>query len=507
MEKQNFYNCIYLLVLSFFMCLSFYVNAQDDKKPPIIFTKPSPSKSTTSTASTSKKTAIVFYNLNKLIENYVEDKVNDWQRKDEFESSAEYNLRMSDRKKKVSNWTTEAIDVYKKKQIEKVDFTDYSLSVYDADRETFKIKINLLGEFVLKVPRVNDEARNFKENQNSLRFEKTDLVIQNNKWLLSYIEVITQSGNRYIYDIRKQHNHDPLEQFAFKFEPINISINDDIGGVETADDYNIEQQLPATEMTNPNAIAILIGNKDYDKTDNVNFARNDVVTMRRYLQEVLGYKRANIFVTENARKSDFELYFGTGDDDGHKGKLFNTVREDGSSDVFIYYSGHGAPSLKDGAGYFIPVECDPSYIDIQGYPTELLYRNLAKVPAKSINVVIDACFSGSVHKNISPIGLKVRDDIIKDPRTVVITSSKTNQASSWYNSKQHGLFTFFFLKAIHNYKSSDVNNDGALTMQEIYDYITNGDGVTYFARRIHGIEQHPTLKGKDKDRVLIKLKK
>lgn len=69
-----------------------------------------------------------------------------------------------------------------------------------------------------------------------------------------------------------------------------------------------------------------------------------------------------------------------------QGKLYNNLQPE-KSDVFIYYAGHGAPSVKDKKGYFIPVDCDPQYIEQGGYSLDLFYANLAKLPA-SITCII-----------------------------------------------------------------------------------------------------------------------
>ncbi|MFQ5825299.1 MAG: hypothetical protein ACE5JB_14750 [bacterium] len=44
-----------------------------------------------------------------------------------------------------------------------------------------------------------------------------------------------------------------------------------------------------------------------------------------------------------------------------------------------------------------------------------------------------------------------------------------------------------------------------MTFAEIYEYISDeSEGVPYYARRIHGIEQNPTIEGTNKDRVFVK---
>lgn len=265
---------------------------------------------------------------------------------------------------------------------------------------------------------------------------------------------------------------------------------------------DVDIDIPHTTIVNKDAIAVVIGNCNYKKTKEVKFAINDSRAIRKYLMRTLGFKEGNIFFVENATKGDFELYFGVLGN--HKGKLFNAVKKK-KSDVFIFYSGHGAPSLKNKKGYFVPVECDPQYVELSGYSLDTFYENISKIPAKSMTVVLDACFSGAtVFDNISPIAIKIESPVMTLSNGIIMTSTSGNQVSSWYNEKKHSMFTYFFLKAIHN-KNADFNKDGQLTFTEIYKYVSDdSEGIPYYARRIHGVEQNPTIQGKNKDRVFLR---
>jgi len=268
-----------------------------------------------------------------------------------------------------------------------------------------------------------------------------------------------------------------------------------------AEAENIEANIPVSLQANGDAIAVVIGNRDYKNARMVSFAINDAELMKKYLVSTLGYKEGNVFFIANASKAEFELYFGN--DKSHRGKLFNAVKQ-GRSDVFIYYSGHGAPGIKDRKGYFVPVEADPQYLELSGYPLEVLYENLAKLPARSTTVVLDACFSGStVYENISPLVLEVQDPVIKAKNMVVLASAGGTQVSSWYHEKSHSMFTYFLLKALKD-KTSDTNRDGKLTYDEVYSYIADkSEGVPYYARRINGVEQNPTISGQYQGKIFM----
>jgi uncharacterized caspase-like protein len=266
---------------------------------------------------------------------------------------------------------------------------------------------------------------------------------------------------------------------------------------------DVDFQIPQTSLKNPNAIAVIIGNRNYVNVKLVAYAISDAQSMKNYLINVLGFKEGNILFKENATLGDFNTLFGT--KENQKGRLANTIKEN-ISDVFVFYAGHGAPGLKDNKGYFVPVECNPNYVENSGYSLDVFYQNLAQLKAKSLTIVLDACFSGAnVFDKISPLTIKVIDPVLTMKNAVVITSSSGTEVSTWYDEKQHGMFTYFFLKAIQDKDHSDKNKDGVLTYQELYDYVSDrNEGVPYQAARIHGIEQHPTITGDMKEKAFIK---
>ena len=74
--------------------------------------------------------------------------------------------------------------------------------------------------------------------------------------------------------------------------------------------------------------------------------------------------------------------------------MITLPRRTGPSDVFIYYSGHGAPDTESKQPYLVPTDANPSTVKVGGYALKQLYLNLKKAPYRSATVVIDSCFSG-----------------------------------------------------------------------------------------------------------------
>lgn len=455
--------------------------------------------------------AETFYSIPKkkdisiVIKKYVEEKMNFWQKQDEFEASERYMERMYTRKNKLNDITQQAMNMFQQDYIELIEWDKSTISRYDPNRQTFKIDIPDLQEIIVTVP--IGIAQNFKEHWERVSFKNQKFILFDSDWKLVALDLKNTAMNYTVrYNSKVSNTYDPTNQFGFKLDPIDIAIptqNNETGNIDDIfDPYSININLPQTNMSNPDAIAVVIGNSNYKYINPVNFAINDAQLIKTYLTNVLGFKPGNIIFRTDATKGEFEGLFGKKGD--HKGKLFNYVKP-GISDVFVFYSGHGAPGIKDTMPYFVPSRCEWEYVELQGYPLKVFYENLAKIPARSTTVVLDACFSGAgIIKDISAQPkIKPKDILIQIKNSAIITSSTGKEVSSWYNEKQHGLFTWFFLKAIHDHKNSDKNNIGKLTFQEIFDYISDyNGGVPYYARRI-GIEQHPTIQGNAKDRVFV----
>ncbi|MBT3590356.1 MAG: caspase family protein, partial [Candidatus Marinimicrobia bacterium] len=266
---------------------------------------------------------------------------------------------------------------------------------------------------------------------------------------------------------------------------------------------DVDTNIPKIGIKNKDAIAVVIGNRNYENSDvpTVDFAIRDAAVMKEYLMNIFGYKDGNIIFETDATQGKFMSIFGTRERDG---KLQNYVKK-GQSDVFIYYSGHGAPDPESNDGYFVPIDCDPSLVAVNGYSLNLFYEKIYDMGAKSVTVVIDACFSGSsdqgmLLKNISPVFIEVDNSVLSADNALVFTSAAGDQVSSWYPEKKHSLFTYYFLKGLKGEADQDANK--LLSANELLDYLL--DNVSYMARRLNNREQTPGLQTLDEEKVLIR---
>ena len=227
----------------------------------------------------------------------------------------------------------------------------------------------------------------------------------------------------------------------------------------------------------PNDIAVVIGIENYQNIrQNSDYSYEDAQLVKDYLM-ALGFLARNIEYLTNERAT------GTGIKKAFEAWLPNHIKD--NSKVFVYYSGHGAPDTK-GNGYIVPYDGDPNYLDITGYPLDILYANLEKLEADEVILVIDSCFSGAGGKSVlpkgaRPISIEVKSPILLSDKVAVLSSSGMNQISTAYPDKELGLFTYHFLKAL---------KDGKMTLFDIYNYIE--PMVEDEAKKMN-IEQTPQL--------------
>jgi len=225
-------------------------------------------------------------------------------------------------------------------------------------------------------------------------------------------------------------------------------------------------------------IAVVIGIERYRKLPRAEYAYNDAKIVKTYLKS-LGFAERNIkFLSdEEATLSGINSSIGTW--------LPNRIKKE--SRVFIYYSGHGSPDPVSGEAYLMPHDGDPNYLRDTGYSLKKLYESLGKLDAAEIAVVMDACFSGSggrsvLAKGARPAVVVIEDPVLASKNIAVLSSTQGTQISTSFAEKEHGLFTYYFLKAI---------KDGKKDLAEIYDYIRP---LVEDDAREQNVEQSPSLK-------------
>ncbi len=257
---------------------------------------------------------------------------------------------------------------------------------------------------------------------------------------------------------------------------------------------------------NPNGIGVIICVSEYKNLKGVKYAKNDERAMKGYLINAFGYKEDNIIERIDPTLAELNNIFGSTGDTSYLLCKLTKLKPD-SSDLFIYYVGHGGQDA-DGAVYLLPADVNYSSLKSTGYPLGLLYDNLSKIPAKSVTVVIDACFSGQTPSDdgkVGPLPEGASQVVIKEIKDespgnmTVITAGTGSQVASWYPEKEHSLFTYFLLKGFKG--EADFNKDRKITLGELEKYLK--ENVPSKAMSLHGRVQTPKCIG-DTNTVILR---
>ena len=260
----------------------------------------------------------------------------------------------------------------------------------------------------------------------------------------------------------------------------------------------VDKDIPHSAVRNPNAVALIIAISNYQTADvpPVKYAKRDAAVIRDYLIDAMGYSPENIL----PQNPDELMTYGQIKTYIQK-VLPSYLKPDGNSDLFVYYTGHGAPSTTDHEAYLVPWDCNPNYVsNDNAYEMKQFYLDVEKLNARKKIIVVDACFSGqagngqSLIKYASPALLRVNNPLVADSNTVIFQSSGPDQVSNWYDEKRHGMFTYFFLKGLQG--AADLNGDGTITAEEMIKYIDNpDDGLPYYSSRLYQRPQQAQIEG------------
>jgi hypothetical protein len=173
--------------------------------------------------------------------------------------------------------------------------------------------------------------------------------------------------------------------------------------------------------------------------------------------------------------------------------------------VIIYFAGHGAPEIdqrgveQDGlAKYLISSDADPDDLFSTALPMDDLQTIFGRIEAERVVVFIDTCFSGAAGGRTF-MSQRTRavnvDDLFLDRLTrskgrAIISASRPNELSIELAELGHGVFTYYLAEGLKG--AGDLNRDGIVTLQELYEYLESE--VVRKARNVGG-NQHPVLKG------------
>lgn len=443
------------------------------------------------------------------LKNKVQAEINKWQEKGEFESTAMWQQRVNEKTRdaKAKELAKQYADEYNRKYsaaseeyerqykavadkfsaIAKKKFASQSITLkpYDADNQTFLISTERFGDILLPVPM--SEAPAFKANWEAMRSKVTsEFVLVNDQLALKSV-----AFGKYVYDsntranyaqVDADYNFKPIDLSGIRYDFNDIASNETKPSISTPDTKNlitpskvevsknhvtiggradVDINIPLAETSRANTFAVVIANADYEHASEVKNARNDGEVMTEYLVKTLGIPAKNVNTYYNAtygKMLDAVLYLQS---------IAKAYGKD-NFNVIFYYVGHGFPDENSFQSYLLPTDANPKNTRVC-YSLSDLYGQLGKLDAKSVTVLLDACFSGTNHGEgmlvAQSMGVAMKP-LPSDPvgNMVVLSAAQGNETAYPYESKNHGLFTYWLLKKLQDTK-------GNVTMGELADFV------------------------------------
>lgn len=477
-----------------------------------------------------KKTTLTYHNIDE-VKSAIQKDVENWQKKGEFESTTAWKNRVNDktRQQYISEITAkyssrhemelnqmrreqvelaENYETYKENLLNKyyqhkiarasnvMASSKFELKPYDADNETFLIHSDLYGDILLPVPVA--EAPSFKQNWLNICHNIKPEFVPNGEDVALNKLVFINSGARYTYDSHTvanyaiadvDYNFAPVEIAEINFSDVKIegisdlsnSISSSVVGVNSqgsalaqtnvvpsirrisaSDKSDVDIAIPQNSMLkNSTTFAVIIANENYNSVSNVPYAENDGSTLAKYLKNTLGIPKEHIKTYNDATFGNIA---------GALKHINNLSLAFGDKlNLILYYAGHGVPNEQTKSCMLLPVDGD-ALLPETCYDVDRLYSTLGKLNAKSIVVMMDACFSGSLRGDgmlFASRSVKIKSNFAEPKgKMVVISASQGDETAFPFEKEQHGMFTYYLLKCLQE-------NRGDVTLGDLSEYLIN----------------------------------
>ena len=276
---------------------------------------------------------------------------------------------------------------------------------------------------------------------------------------------------------------------ADPFEPNMLKRSDQILIQQQNPEFHSSVDTPDYAFPpDPRKYAVVIGIESYQSLPRADFARRDARDVYRHLV-ALGYEKQHIRYLRDAQatksllKGMFEEWLPT------------NVNAHPGAEVFVYFSGHGAPGIESHQAYLIPWDGNPAFLKTTGFSLATLYSDLGHLKGEVL-VALDSCFSGAGGRSVLPKGIRPLVTRIETPpiasfsNLTVLAASRANEISTSDERHGHGTFTYYLLKDLNRTK-------GKSSAEELYRYVKT---KVEDAARLQNVTQTPQLFGSGSDR-------
>lgn len=278
-------------------------------------------------------------------------------------------------------------------------------------------------------------------------------------------------------------NYNKIQSSARYYNTTAYAVRDDIlHKSEYIDSLNLSmdmENISSSSQISNNTYAIVIANENYKRVPNVSYALNDGDIFRKYLILYFGILEGNIQYLEDASLNDIKYALA------NVAQRCNAFKDQVS--VIVYYAGHGVPDDKTSEAFLLPVDgfgTDPS----SGLNLDDFYTSLSAMHAKSVVVLLDACFSGAKRDGgmlMATRGITIKPKMqVPDGKLIVLSATSNDETAFPIEQQKHGLFTYTLLRKIQE-------TGGDITWGELADHVT--ETVKNRSIDLNGKLQTPTV--------------
>jgi hypothetical protein len=217
------------------------------------------------------------------------------------------------------------------------------------------------------------------------------------------------------------------------------------------------------------AVAIIIGVEKYRRLSKADYANRDASIFVDYAMRGLGVRQENIrlLLDDKADAAEILVTF--------KNWLPTRVKS-GSTDVYVFYSGHGLPSEDGSSLFFLPHEANRDLLERTAISQKEIVDAIQRTSPKSVTMFIDSCYSGqsrtgeTLLASARPISIVAKETSSFPPNFTVISASAPDQISSSSPELKHGIFSYYLMRGMEG--EADSNKDGQITVAEMQTYLS-----------------------------------
>lgn len=404
---------------------------------------------------------------------YVEERINAWQKRGEFEKAEAYRTRiLTQRDARIEEYTEQARLKYIADLSPANLKAELTLGNYNPDAEVFVISHPKFGDLIVSID--TSAAPDFKSAWYQMKAEPK-YVIQNDRLALASVTFRSKGGRlkKPVVAVQADATEYAVKDIEFSFDPIEIetdapapSPRKETAAAKAPAPSDVDTNIPKGNGTvNANTFAVVIANENYKRVSKVDYAHNDGETMAKYLNKTLGVPSEQIHIVKDATLNDMhaELLW-----------MEEVAKAYGGEASFIfYYAGHGVPDEATGEAFLLPADGFGTMAS-SGLSLASLNEKMASLPSRLTVMLLDACFSGAMRSgdmiaSTRGVAVKPRKESLNGGNVVALTASQNDETATKIDEYGHGLFTYFVLKKLQESK-------GNLSLGDLADYVKENVG-------------------------------